>query len=217
MFELSTQMLEGLPQNGPTDPIEYYRKPLIGRLFLARINYGLSLLGERRFGKALEVGYAAGAVQLALAQGVSELHGLDLDADVAKVTSLLRARDYESTLVQGSVYAMPYETHYFDLVTCFSVFEHLTDYQTALTEVFRVLRPGGQFLLGMPAVNRLMEAGFYAIGFKGIDDHHVTTPSQVVGVFEQVGFKLVAQRHLELPFPVPLGLRLYNNWLLERT
>src|SRR6188768_1518605 len=97
-------MLQGIPQNGPTDPIEYYKKPLVGRIFRERINRGLRLLPERRFPRALEVGYGAGAVLLSLAKGVDELHGLDLDADPAIVSGILGARGVKATLCQGSVY-----------------------------------------------------------------------------------------------------------------
>ena len=40
MIELSPELLQGIPKNGPTDPIEYYRKPLVGRVFRERINRG---------------------------------------------------------------------------------------------------------------------------------------------------------------------------------
>src|SRR3954452_12890055 len=102
MFELKTSMLEGIPQNGPTDPIEYYKKPLIGQLFRTRINRGLALLPEQRFDRVLEVGFGAGAVQLALAAGSNELHGIDLDADPVLVTRLLNARGIATKLQRGN-------------------------------------------------------------------------------------------------------------------
>jgi hypothetical protein len=37
MIELSAELLRGIPKNGPTDPIEYYRKPLVGRVFRERM------------------------------------------------------------------------------------------------------------------------------------------------------------------------------------
>ena len=40
-LQLTTRLLEGLVPNGPTDPIAYYRRPLIGRFFRERINLGL--------------------------------------------------------------------------------------------------------------------------------------------------------------------------------
>jgi len=216
VFELTQGMLDGLPQNGPTDPIEYYRKPLVGRLFRERINRGLRLLPARRFGRALEIGYGAGAVQLALAGGVDELHGIDLDADAALVTRLLGERGRTARLRQGSVYALPYDDGYFELCVSFSVFEHLHEYVRALGEICRVLAPRGLFLLGMPAVNRMMEAGFRAIGFKGIDDHHVTTPRQVFAALPAAGFRVAGESHLDLPLRRPLGARLYSDWLLEK-
>lgn len=216
MFALTEDMLSGLPKNGPTDPIEYYRRPFVGRLFRRRINLGLHLLPKRRFARALEVGYGAGAVQLALAGGVEELFGIDLDADARLVSSMLEARGRRAALVRGSVYELPYEDEFFDLVVCFSVFEHLSEYRRALQEVHRTLRPGGLFLLGMPSVNRLMEAGFLAIGFKGINDHHVTTPAEVAATAPEIGFRKLAESHLDFPGPVPLGVRLYYDWLFEK-
>jgi len=215
-YAITPSMLESLPRNGLTDPIEYYRRPLVGKLYRERINRGLRLLERQRFQRALEVGYGAGAVQLALAPGVDELHGIDLDADPEPVLDLLGSRGVSTKLVQGSVLELPYESGFFDLVVCFSVFEHLHEYEQALREVHRVLKPGGQFLLGMPAVNKLMEAGFFAIGFKGIDDHHVTTPQQVSRRFERVGFRVVCEHHLDLPLRRPLGVRVYYDWLLTR-
>lgn len=214
--QLTAEMLSGLPKNGPTDPIEFYRRPLVGWLFRERINRGLRLLPARRFRRALEVGYGAGALQLALAPVADELHGIDLDADPRGVAELLARRGYRSELVRGSVTELPYDDRSFDLVVCFSVFEHLHDYALALAEVVRVLEKGGLFLLGMPAVNRMMEAGFRIIGFKGIDDHHVTTPAAVVGRFAGVGLRIRAERHLSLPPSCPLGVRVYYDWLLER-
>jgi SAM-dependent methyltransferase len=216
LFELASHMIDGFPQNGPSDPIEYYRKPLIGRLYLDRINRGLRLLPNRRYARALEVGYGAGAVQVALAPGVDELHGIDLDAEPSIVSGVLKGRGCAAALVRGSVYDLPYESEFFDLVVCFSVFEHLSEYKKALGEVYRVLRPGGLFLLGMPSVNKLMEAGFLAIGFKGINDHHITRPEDVERAWPAVGFQQRAADFLDLPAPRPFGLRLYHDWLLEK-
>jgi SAM-dependent methyltransferase len=213
---ITPELIAGLPKNGPTDPIEFYRRPFVGWLYRERINRGFGLLPERRFARALEVGYGAGAVQLALSRSVDELHGIDLDADPAPVRTLLTSRGASADLRQGSVLELPYPDQHFDLAVSFSVFEHLKEYRKALGEVARVLKPGGLFLLGMPSVNKLMEAGFLAIGFKGINDHHVTTPQEVSRSFEQCGFALRAQRYLDFPADAPLGLRLYYNWLLEK-
>jgi SAM-dependent methyltransferase len=216
MIELQPHMLEGIPQNGPTDPIEYYKRPLIGWLFRERINRGLRMLPNKRYPRALEVGYGAGVLQLALAPSVDELHGIDLDADPESVTQLLSARTCHAKLVRGSVYELPYPDAHFDLVVSFSVFEHLHEYPRALREVFRVLSPRGLFLLGMPSVNKLMEAGFHAIGFGDINDVHVTTPAQVERAWPDTGFRRVQASFLDFPPRLPLSIRLYHTWLLEK-
>jgi len=216
LIELTLETLHGIPKNGPTDPIAYYKRPFVGRMFRERINRGLRLLPERRFGRALELGYGAGAVLLSLAPNVDELHGLDLDADPHLVTPLLEARGQAAKLRQGSVYELPYEDESFDLVVSFSMFEHLSEYGRGLAEVARVLRSRGLFLLGMPAVNKLMEAAFLAIGFRGINHHHVTTPHQVRKAFGPAGLRVLHSAALDVPLRAPLGMRVYYDWLLEK-
>jgi len=111
-----------------------------------------------------------------------------------------------------AVYELSYETAEFDLVLSFSVFEHLHRYEHALSEVGRVLKPGGRFLLGIPAVNAMMELGFRIIGFKGIEDLHVTTTQAAASAFDRAGFRAVCHARLRL---IP-GLAIYFNWLWKR-
>lgn len=214
MPELTRDMLSGLPQNGPTDPIAYYRRPLVGWLYRERINMGLRMLGWERFDNALEIGYGAGAVLVALAPLVEHLHGIDLDAEPEPVRALLGSRGIDVNLLKGSVYELPMKDESFDLACSFSVFEHLADYPKALREVHRVLAPRGKFLLGMPAVNRAMEWGFRAIGFKGIEDHHITTPADVAKEFANAGFTLRDTKYLGVP---QAQAALYTTWLLEKS
>lgn len=212
MLSLTPATLEGLPKTGPTDPIEYYRRPLVGHIFRERINMGLRLLADRRYHRALEVGYGAGAVLLTVAPQVDELYGIDLDAQPQPVHELLATRGLQADLAKGSVYELPYADGFFDLVVSYSVFEHLQGYKKALSEVARVLQPDGQFLLGMPSVNRMMEVGFRLIGFKGIEDHHVTTPASVERAFPGAGLRVVRSQALDLPVR---PIRVYHTWLLE--
>lgn len=215
--ELTLDLVRRFSPNGPTDPMRYYRHALTGWLFRERINLGLRMLRDLRFERALEVGYGSGALQVPLHGVAKVVHGLDLDADPALATSILDALAMKSVLRQGSVYELPYPDAHFDLVASFSTFEHLRDFDKALSEVRRVLRPGGRFLLGMPAVNKMMEVSFLAIGFKGIDDHHVTTPKQVAARFHANGFIVDDQARLTLPIPTIPGATVYYDWLLRRT
>jgi ubiquinone/menaquinone biosynthesis C-methylase UbiE len=120
---------------GETDPIRYYKRPGIGWVFRRRIEMGLEMipvLGAQA--RALEVGYGAGVVLYNLAPRLSELHGIDLDADPAAAGRRLRSLGVDARLVKGSVLDMRpvYADDYFDLVVCFSVMEHLAQPQRAL-------------------------------------------------------------------------------------
>lgn len=53
--------------------------------------------------------------------------------------------------VQADSGRLPFKTDAFDLVCLFDVLEHLDDDGAALTEVRRVLRPGGRVLIHVPA------------------------------------------------------------------
>ena len=203
---------------GATDPIRYYRRPGIGRVFCRRIEMGLEMIPPGPPGaRALEVGYAAGIVLYNLAPRFSELHGIDLDADPIATQARLREVGVDAALVKGSVLDMHdiYRDDYFDLVACFSVMEHLSAPQVALDEMVRVLKPGGVAIIGMPAVNRFMEYAFNAIGFRNIDDHHVTPPSLVWRLIESRPDRWSFARR-SLPEGVPLGTALYSTFRLVK-
>lgn len=50
---------------------------------------------------------------------------------------------------------LPYESAFFDAVSCTEVVEHLDDYRRLLREISRVLRPGGVLVLSTPNILNL--------------------------------------------------------------
>lgn len=50
----------------------------------------------------------------------------------------------------GSATAIPYESDRFDLVLCIEVLEHVDKDEVAISEIARVLRPGGALILSLP-------------------------------------------------------------------
>jgi SAM-dependent methyltransferase len=70
--------------------------------------------------------------------------GIDLDA------SSLRDHTAYPDKALASVYQLPFASGSFDLVSANMVVEHLADAETALSEIRRVLRPGGRFLFHTP-------------------------------------------------------------------
>lgn len=67
-------------------------------------------------------------------------------------------------VVRGDATRLPIATGTLDLVVAFDVLEHLHDDKAAATGVFDVLRPGGHFLVAVPADPRLWSAHDDAVG-----------------------------------------------------
>ncbi|MFN0070888.1 MAG: class I SAM-dependent methyltransferase [Chloroflexota bacterium] len=115
-----------------------------------------------------------------------------------------------TTLARGSVDALPFQSGCFDLVTSFDVLYHLdvkSDEQ-ALTEIFRVLRPGGMLLIRVPAHDWLR--GRHDVS---VHTRHRYGHNELSQKLRRAGFKL---RHVtyanSLLFPLAPIKR-----LLERT
>lgn len=206
-------------KSGPTDLLPYYqRRWPIGWLYRRRIEIGLEMIPALRAGaRILEVGYGAGLVLYNLASLAGELHGLDLDADSRAITERLYKLGVTATLTQGSVLDMRgvYPDAYFDLVVCFSTLEHVAEANLALDEMDRVTTGGGYLLLGMPAVNRFMEVAFRAIGFRNINDYHVTSPKDVWTLISRQADRWKVQRR-KLPQAAPFGGALYHTFLVRK-
>jgi SAM-dependent methyltransferase len=163
-----------LTANNAVDPFRFYYRPLIGRVFAARLDVGLGLV-DGRFRRLLEIGYGSGLLMPTLAGLTDELYGADLETEPPGLRAALAGLGVRPAgLVQADVQNLPFPDEKFDGVVAFSILEHLKrdELERALGEVARVLEPGGRFLVGCPAVHRAMNAAFAAIGFRGIEQHH---------------------------------------------
>ena len=96
-------------------------------------------------GVALEIGSGYGALARTAAHSYRVI-GLDLDYRV--LTKAFGNTDVAG--VAGSAYALPIRDGSVDLVLCMDVLEHLAQPETCLTEIRRVLRPGGFVFLSTP-------------------------------------------------------------------
>lgn len=104
-------------------------------------------VSDIEFDRALHLG--AGRDRHELGQhleGTGEVVALDPDTDAL-------ARNRTSERLAGDGQRLPIAADSFDLVFSEYVFEHLPDPAAALTEIERVLRPGGSFVVLVPNPN----------------------------------------------------------------
>lgn len=99
-----------------------------------------------RRARILDVGCGTGANLLMLSK-YGQAEGVDISEDAL---AFCRARGLDKVKL-GAGEELPYADATFDLVTAFDVVEHMDDDLAGLTEMRRVLRPGGRVLLFVPA------------------------------------------------------------------
>jgi SAM-dependent methyltransferase len=169
------------------------------RSFLERLCRDLQTLRVDQGGvnsplNILDVGCGTGA-NLEMLSEFGEAEGVDLSGEAL---SFCRARGLQN-VKQGEVEALPYANGSFDLVTGLDVVEHLDDDLAGLKEMWRVLRPGGQVLVFVPAF-------MFLWGVQDDISHHRRryTLDQLKRVMSQAGFEVTRASYVNISFFTPI-------------
>lgn len=99
--------------------------------------------------RVLDVGCGPGNLLVALSTDIPELLvGVDVDAIFlsvgrSEIEKLIEKSSMTPVLLRAALPTLPFADASFDLVTCFLVMPHVPDDSVALTELARVLKPGG--------------------------------------------------------------------------
>jgi ubiquinone/menaquinone biosynthesis C-methylase UbiE len=126
--------------------------------------------------------------------------GLDLTCDVNVVKGVFAPHGIFPDLRNGNVLSMPYEDNQFDTVLLISILEHLKpdELQQAFNEIFRVLKPGGQVVYGVPVERPFMVFMFRLLGYD-IRIHHFSTERDVQRAAEKNFQKVSVQAMKAMP------------------
>ena len=109
--------------------------------------------------RVLDMGCGAGRHAFALYRKGADVVALDLDeAELKDVAGMFAAMRDEGEVpegaraqaVRGSAYDLPFDDATFDRVVAAEVLEHLPKDERAMTELFRVLKPGGLIAVTVP-------------------------------------------------------------------
>jgi SAM-dependent methyltransferase len=152
--------------------------------------------GARRGERVLDLGCGAGEFAAALTEAGARVIG----ADVAEA-ALLRARkrnpgvEFVRVPFDGP---LPFEDGSFELVWAGEVIEHVADTGPWLSEVRRVLAPGGRLLLTTPSHGRLRVAALGVERFsEPLGDHlHLYTRRSLAALLSEFGFAPVRVREV---------------------
>jgi 2-polyprenyl-3-methyl-5-hydroxy-6-metoxy-1,4-benzoquinol methylase len=198
-----------LRPNDDGDPLPYYYRPGLGWIYRHRLQMGLDLLppGGARM---LEVGVGSGILVPTLTAAYPEYLGTDLV--LAPGLSELVAPGCQAHFQQIDLLAADsLPAARFDRVVCFSVLEHIADADGAARALARALAPGGTLVTGYPMVSPVMTHAFRAIGYRQIDDDHVSTPARIAAALAQ-HLRPVGRAAFPPGTPVSLALYQCTSW-----
>jgi len=123
--------------------------------------------------------------------------GVDIAFDtVQQAREVLKA--HRPVCGVADVRALPFPDNAFDLIYSMGTIEHFPDYEVAVRELFRVLKPRGTAIIGVPnkldpflrplLVYTLQRLGLYAYGME-----KSFTPRALRRLLESAGFRVTAQ------------------------
>ena len=135
-----------LQPNGPDDPLPYYHKPFIGKIYRARIEQALSLLTPP-YESILEIGYGSGLLLPSLCEMGTSVSGIDLQTNPDQLKDPLEKLGINCTLIQGDISDQHFAEGSFDLIVAISIFEHIADLRPRVERIHKLLAPSGHILV----------------------------------------------------------------------
>jgi len=156
--------------------------------------------------RALDIGTGTGKVMKAVKARYPQCECWGIDNNEAMI-GLIEDRKSYTIRICDVADLNGIRDAYFDLVTARMVFHHIDDPAPALSEIRRVLKPGGIFILceGNPPTERSVD--WYTQMFSYKEERITLTEADLINLFEKAGFsdvttKIVMMEDCSL-----------NNWL----
>jgi SAM-dependent methyltransferase len=143
--------------------------------------------------------------------------GVDVSIDVVREAGKVLGA-HRPGFVVGDVRAIPFRDGAVDAVYSMGTIEHFEEYAQAVREIFRVLRPGGTAIVGVPNkldpfLRPLMVHVMNATGLYGYGMEKSFTPGALQRLLESAGFRVTARTGILF---IPGWLRMLELWLYTR-
>ena len=178
---------------------------------------GLKMIRRRRMppvpgGSVLDIGCGRGLYLIALRKMGWKVSGIEIDADSAKCAReqyglSVRTGPAEEALGE-------FADKQFDVVTMWHVLEHLFDPSGVLSEVHRILKPGGILMLEVPNFDSFASSLFGKHWFTLEVPRHLYhfTPQTLSAMLAKNGLSLRKLRGVPAPQAIAWSLQILWNW-----
>jgi len=158
------------------DVISHYRYEVTDQWMKRIIDFGISK-GKR----LLEIGHGIGTDLLRFCEGGAEVYGIDITEEhhkLAKLNFALHSKTGVLKLCDAADIDFP--SNYFDFIYSHGVLHHTPDTSRCISEAFRVLKPGGQFILSLYRkysafhlfsvvfMNGVIRGKLFKLGYRGL-------------------------------------------------
>lgn len=184
------------------DYLQNMRKPtgLLGKVAVVSMNighipvswYGLLHLKFHGQQNILDIGCGGGANirrMLALTQSNTHVDGVDHSPECVEMSTRKNRREIERgrcSISLGDVSALDIPDESYDIATAFETVYFWPDLDKAFSEVYRILKPGGVFLVCNETDGTGKQEEKFAKIIEGMTNH---TADEVKQVMEAAGFK----------------------------
>jgi len=151
----------------------------------------------------LDVGCSDGQVMELLKKQGFEVKGVDIATE-----ALNKAELKGLNVVYGVAQNLPFGNETFDTVFCSHVIEHLIDFDVALKEFYRVLKPNGRVIILTENLNSLKERILFLFGkipTVMADPHHYSffNFKRLEEEMRKAGFQSIIRDGSQIGFPIP--------------
>lgn len=152
----------------------------------------------------LEIACGTGLVALKVAERASEVHGIDISAPMIKeAEEKLRRKGFDN--VEFSVedaYSLHFGDDIFDTVICNNALHNMKYPQKALSEIKRVLKPGGRFIAVIVGFGEALKYKMLFTVFKPfikLPVFHKLNLDETANMIKGSGFSIVKKEIMKNP------------------
>ena len=155
----------------------------------------------------VDVGTGHGTIAAALESKIAGVTGIDVAPEMIKQAVELHGHTANLSFQVGNVEELDLPDNTFDLATARMVFHHVGDCPLGAAEVWRVLKPGGMFVLceGVPP-DHLTRTRYEQI-FALKEKRHTFSEAELINLFDRANFENILVK------PYFMRQVSLNNWL----